>query len=96
LAPIKLDDDVARYALPREVTAQRKRKRDHQVQMGAGDRAHEQDDPHDHEPGRNHSRRQADLTLAMQDASPAATSTSMNVPSNSEKSRRHCKRSSSN
>ena len=47
----ELDHDVARHALPREVAAERERERDGWVQMGAGHLAHEQDDPHHHQPG---------------------------------------------
>ncbi len=36
--------------------------------MGAGDRAHEEDDPQNHQPRRDHRCRKAYLTLAVQDA----------------------------
>ena len=58
--------------------------------MGARDRAHEEDDRHDHEPGGDDRGSEADLTLRRRRIPPpAATSTSKKVPSSSEKSRRH-------
>ena len=47
--PDELDDDVAGHAHPGEVAAQGECQRDRRVQVRAGDRAHEQDDRHDHE-----------------------------------------------
>ena len=70
VAPSKLDEDVAGDAPPREVPAQGERERDAGIQVGAGDGAHEQDDRHNHQPGRHHGGGQADLALAVED--PAA------------------------
>ena len=46
-----LGDDVAGDPAPREVAADRERQRHRRVEVGARDRAHEEDDPHDHHPG---------------------------------------------
>ena len=43
-----LGDDVARDPHPGEVAADREGERDRRVEVGARDRAHEEDDAHDH------------------------------------------------
>ena len=68
--PDELDDDVAGHAPPGEVPPHCECKRHGWVQMGSGDRTHEEDDRHDHEPGGDHGGGQADLPLPDQD--PAA------------------------
>ena len=47
--------------------AQRERERDHRVEVGARDRPHEQDDRHHREPGRDHGRGEAYLSLGVKD-----------------------------
>ncbi len=66
----ELRDDIPGQALPGEVAAKGKRERYDGVQMRAGDGAHEENDRHDHEPGRNDRRGEADLALAVKE--PAA------------------------
>ena len=62
----ELGDDVTGHATPREVATHRERERDAGVQVRARDRAHEQDDGHHHQPGRDDGGRQADLALGVQ------------------------------
>ena len=62
---------LARDATPGKVLAESERDRDNGVQVRAGDGAHEQDDRHHHQPGRDDRRSQADLPLSVEDPSPS-------------------------
>ena len=65
--PEQLGDDVAGHAPPRESRpATAKASETRRVQVGARDRAHEQDDRQHHQPGRHHRRGEADLALGVQ------------------------------
>ena len=60
VAPNELNNDVARYPAPGEITPKGKRDADRGVQMRARDLAHEQDDAQHHQAGCHHGRRAAD------------------------------------
>ena len=65
--PRELHQDVTRHAPPGEVVAQSEGDGRGGVEVGARDRAHEEDDRHDHEPRRHHGRGEADLAPCVQD-----------------------------
>ena len=67
-SPRELDDDVAGQTFPGEVAAQGESKGHGRIEVRAGDGTHEEDDRHDHQPGRHHRRRQADLALCVEKA----------------------------
>ena len=64
----ELDDDVTGQAPPRKVSAQGKRERDAGIQVRARHCTHEQDDRHDHQPGRHHGCGQADAPFGVENA----------------------------